>query len=224
METTDINNTTSGTTEPAEKNLVVDIDLNQKQLPAHEYGEGEEQDTTEIDEEDLEEVEEEEKPIRTVGRPTDFSQEMVDKAWEYIDSCKDEEVQEIKQESEEKGYVMYDNKLKVKIPTVGGLARYLRVARSTIYLWGEKHPEFSDIIEILGAEQEDRLINKGLGGDYNPTISKVLLSKHGYREKIDQDLTSGGKPIPIYGGQSVQNSGHDSDKKDIQPEEKNQGS
>jgi hypothetical protein len=37
------------------------------------------------------------------------------------------------------------------------------------------------------------------------------------------DLTSGGKelPTPIYAGQSIQVQGHDSDKEDIQTEEKN---
>lgn len=33
-----------------------------------------------------------------------------------------------------------------------------------------------------------------------------------------QDITSGGKPIPIYGGQSLSVQGHNSNEKDIQPE------
>lgn len=127
------------------------------------------------------------------GRPLEYSEEILKKAWEYLESCVDEEKQTVKQSSEK--YEMFDNKLKVKIPTKGGLARYLDVARETLYDWARKYPEFSDVMEAVGAEQEERLINNGLSGDYNPTIAKVLLSKHGYREGIDTDMTSVGKPL-----------------------------
>lgn len=130
------------------------------------------------------------------GRPTEYNEDILNKAQEYLNSCQDEDIQKVKQSNSEKGYEMYENKLKVNIPTIGGLARYLGVARSTLYLWKTEHSEFSDIIEQLSAEQEDRLINNGLSGDYNPTISKVLLSKHGYREGVDTDITTGGE-IPI---------------------------
>ena len=45
-------------------------------------------------------------------------------------------------------------------------------------------------MESLGAEQEDRLINNGLSGDYTSPISKLLLSKHGYSEKVEQEITN----------------------------------
>lgn len=77
---------------------------------------------------------------------------------------------------------MYTHKRVVKLPTYGGLAKYLKLNRDTIFEWVKIHPEFSDLIGDLMAEQEDRLINGGINGDYNPTISKVLLTKHGYRE------------------------------------------
>lgn len=125
------------------------------------------------------------------GRPTEYSEEYLNKARAYLDSCKDEEVQKVKQLNSEKGYEMYDNKLKVSIPTKGGLARYLGVNRDTLYDWSQKYGEFSDIMEAIGAEQEDRLINNGLSGDYNPTIAKVLLTKHGYREGIENTGENG---------------------------------
>ena len=82
----------------------------------------------------------------------------------------------------------------VKIPTIGGLALAINCARSTLYDWAAKYPEFSYIMEQLGANQENGLINKGLSGDYNPTISKVILTKHGYREGLDQ--TTNEKDLP----------------------------
>ena len=125
-----------------------------------------------------------------IGRPTDYSEEMLAKAREYISLCQDDEIE---RESKQ-GATVY--KIKAKLPTKGGLARYLGVARSTLYEWAGQHQDFSDIMEELGAEQEDRLINNGLSGDYNPTIAKVLLTKHGYREGIEQTGLDGKDLVP----------------------------
>lgn len=131
------------------------------------------------------------------GRPLEYNENILVKAKEYLASCIDEDKQVVKQVNTEKGYEMYDNKLVVKVPTKGGLAVHLGVARETLYAWAEKYPEFSDIMEQLGAIQEERLINNGLSGDYNPTIAKVLLTKHGYREGIDQTTNNKDLPTPI---------------------------
>ena len=47
---------------------------------------------------------------------------------------------------------------------------------------------FSNIFEKLMSEQEKVLVNKGLTGDYNSTIAKLILTKHGYSDKQDIDL------------------------------------
>lgn len=100
------------------------------------------------------------------GRPTDYSEEMVKRARKYFQICK-------------------DSRTTVRMPSKGGLAVFLDVSRDTLYEWAKNYPAFSDIMEMLGAEQERRLIDKGLSGEYNPTIAKVLLAKQGYREGID---------------------------------------
>ncbi len=130
-----------------------------------------------------------------VGRPTEYTSALLAKAQEYLAECEDEEVQVVKQSNSEKGYEMYDNRLKVKLPSIEGLARYLGVARSSIYLWADEHQEFSDILEAIKAEQAERLINNGLSGDYNSTIAKLILTKHGYSDKSETDLTSKGEKI-----------------------------
>lgn len=125
------------------------------------------------------------------GRPTDYSKDMLVKANEYIDSCIDSDIEENTEESQEPqahGGTLQrkrKNDIKVKLPTRGGLARYLGVSRDTLYEWAKVHEEFSYIMEILGSEQEDRLINMGLSGAYNPTIAKVLLTKHGYNDTVE---------------------------------------
>lgn len=117
------------------------------------------------------------------GRPTKYSKKTVDQALEYMDQCQDEDVQVVRQANEEKGYEMYENKLKVKLPSIEGLAAHLKVHRDTLYKWAEEYKEFSDILEQLRVVQAERLINNGLSGNYNPTITKLILSKHGYVEK-----------------------------------------
>jgi hypothetical protein len=126
-------------------------------------------------------------PKHPGGRPSEYSEEILTKAKEYLDSCEDETEKVVEMANEEKGYEKYRNKLKVNLPSVAGLAIYLEVARSTVYEWGEQHKEFSDILEKILAEQEKRLIENGLSGDYNPQIAKLVLGKHGYHDKQDVD-------------------------------------
>ena len=117
----------------------------------------------------------------TAGRPTDYNEKMLAKVKEYIALCEDKEVK---------------NKIKVKLPTVEGLASYINVNRDTIYEWCKVHKEFSDTIEGLREKQIDSLINNGLSGDYNSTIAKVLLAKHGYRDAQELTGAEGKSLIP----------------------------
>src|SRR4051794_13604447 len=121
------------------------------------------------------------------GRPSEYSEEILADARMYLNTCEDETEKVVEMANEEKGYEKYRNKLKVNLPSVAGLAIYLEVARSTVYEWADQHKEFSDILEDILAEQEKRLIENGLSGDYNPQIAKLVLGKHGYNDKQDVD-------------------------------------
>lgn len=96
------------------------------------------------------------------GRPTTYSQEILDKALEYFEVLPEDE----------------------KLHSIEGLSDYLDIARSTIYDWTsqEDKKEFSDIVDKILNKQGKTLINKGIVGEFNQSITKVLLSKHGYRE------------------------------------------
>lgn len=76
------------------------------------------------------------------------------------------------------------------IPSLAGLACYLGVARETLYDWKSKEKAFSDILNEILTLQERTLLNGGLSKDFNPIITKLVLSKHGYSDKVEQDVTS----------------------------------
>ncbi len=107
------------------------------------------------------------------GRPTEYNDNMLLKAQEYLASAHD--------------YVDNEGKFHVKIPKAAAMALHLGVARSTLYEWARLHPEFSDILERMNAMQEDRVIDRAAAGIYNSNIAKLLLGKHGYSE--EQHLT-----------------------------------
>lgn len=123
-----------------------------------------------------------------VGRPTEYSPTILKEARVYLDECQDDEEQILELDSTEKGYQKFKTKQVVNLPSIEGLARYLNVHRDTLYEWEKQYSEFSDILEQVRAEQAERLINKGLSGDYNSTITKLMLSKHGYVDKSETEL------------------------------------
>lgn len=131
-----------------------------------------------------------------MARPTKYNEQILIDTQKYIDECND--VYEVINKPRIDNDIAKDSQtvhFKVKIPTIEGLAFKLKVNKDTIYTWRKEHEEFSDLIEHLLAKQADVLINNGLSGDYNSVISKVLLTKHGYREGTDTDITSKGEKI-----------------------------
>ena len=84
------------------------------------------------------------------------------------------------------------------IPSVEGLALYINIARSTIYNWekDEDKTEFMDILEKINERQKQTLINKGLSGEFNSNITKLVLGKHGLSDKRELTGADGKDLIP----------------------------
>jgi hypothetical protein len=105
-----------------------------------------------------------------MGRHCELTDEVLEKAQKYAEG----------------GY----KSLGEVVPTIAGLAVHLDKTRPTMYEWAKLYPKFSYIIERLLANQELRLISGGLSSDMNSTIAKLILSKHGYSDKVEQDIKS----------------------------------
>jgi len=85
---------------------------------------------------------------------------------------------------------------KVKLPTMEGFSLFLDCAKSSLYEWAKENKEFSDALEKITIEQQKRLLDEGLAGNYNSTIAKLILSSnHGMSEKTQTDITSKGEKI-----------------------------
>jgi len=110
------------------------------------------------------------------GRPTDYDSDTLTKAIDYLECYTEDGSQ---------------------IPSVVGLCQYIGRGKTTIYRWrdDEDKVEFRDILEQIMEIQEVKLIQGGLSSTFNSTITKMMMTKHGYADKIEQDVTSGGKQL-----------------------------
>ncbi len=106
-----------------------------------------------------------------MARPTDYNQELLDKAQDYVEN-----------------YESYGD----AVPTIAGLACELDMHRETLYAWSkdESKTEFSDIFKKVQQAQERKLVNGGLAGGFNPAVTKMMLTKHGYSDKQEIDHSS----------------------------------
>ena len=78
-----------------------------------------------------------------------------------------------------------------KIPSIHGLAVFLGVDRTTIYQWvSDGNKELSNMLNYMKDLQAEKTLDNGLDGTFNPTICKLVLSKHGYHDNADKSGTS----------------------------------
>ncbi len=130
------------------------------------------------------------------GRPSKYDRKFIESVDKYLKDNQDD-VDVVEESTNEKtGRTRYESKTTVKLPTIEGFALYISVNKTTLYEWEKEHKEFSNALEKIRTEQKARLLNKGLSGEYNSTICKLVLSSnHGMSEKTDINFK--GKPIPI---------------------------
>ena len=71
-----------------------------------------------------------------------------------------------------------------------GMARAMGVHETTLQEWKKEadKPEISLLLQEVVDMQHDELLNNGLSGAYNSTITKLMLTKHGYHDKSESDV------------------------------------
>ncbi len=123
------------------------------------------------------------------GRPTKYSEEIVEKAQAYLDQfCGQQYEERMSQEFVEE-----------VIPSIEGLADHIQIARSTLYEWRDQEGKeaFSDILAAILERQCKLLMNQGLNGRFNPNIAKLALGKHGFSDKSETDVTTQGQSLNL---------------------------
>jgi|TARA_R110000737_G_scaffold100073_1_gene134028 hypothetical protein len=113
------------------------------------------------------------------GRPTSYNDEVLQMAKDYLN-------------------YFLDNKSEVNlippqvIPTAVGLCAYINIGTSTIHVWDkdEEKVEFRAVLDKIKQVQHVIALNGGMTGVYSAPIVKLLLTKHGYSDKSEQDIKS----------------------------------
>jgi hypothetical protein len=105
-----------------------------------------------------------------MARPTKWTKELEEQAYDYI-----------------RDYEQYGH----MIPSIEGLAIVLDLHRDTLYDWAKQESKgFSDILGKLLQMQQQKLIDGGLSNKFNSAITKLVLGKHGFHDKMEQDISS----------------------------------
>lgn len=85
------------------------------------------------------------------------------------------------------------------IPSLEGLASYIGVSVRTIHNWktDEAKADFLHICEGVMTLQSRFLINNGLLGVYSAPITKMMMVKHGYSDKVE-NINRNIEPKTVY--------------------------
>ena len=125
------------------------------------------------------------------GRPTSYSDELMIKAKQYLDYflCENSDIKLVPA-----GQV---------IPTAAGLCSHIGIGTSTAHIWekDDNKLDFREVLDNIKQVQHVIAINGGMAGTFNAPIVKLLLTKHGYHDKVEQDVkSSDGSMTPTFSG------------------------
>ena len=115
------------------------------------------------------------------GRPTKYSQELLEKAAHYA----------------EDGWKEVDH----PFPSIVGLCKVIQITSSTAHKWAHEDDdkqEFSDTLKIIQDNQHLETLHGAMKGDFSAPISKLVLHNHGYSDKSQQEISGpDGGPVEV---------------------------
>lgn len=109
------------------------------------------------------------------GRPVEYTEEAITKLPLYLEECL----------------------VKQSLPKRAGFALYLGISKSTLWEWEQKFEQLSNALKILDTVQEESIIDGALYNKMNAVIAKLLLSNHGYSDKIQTDNLNKNIDVPV---------------------------
>lgn len=127
---------------------------------------------------------------RGVGKPTKLTAEVVAKGHEYLQV-----------------WALLGVEL---IPTAPGLALHVGVSSRSCYSWESEpdksplHEQWFEVMRQMRDQQHQLLLAGGLGGKFNSNIAKLVLTKHGYHDRVQTDVNNPdgrleAKPVDLSG-------------------------
>lgn len=117
-----------------------------------------------------------------------YKPEYIQSVDEYLALCVDEELEYHKTRGEKSD--SFERRIKVKLPTKEGFAAFIGRTSHTVDAWEDKYPDFGKAVAKIKTTQREKLLENGLSGEYNPLITKLLLSAvHGLSEKTEVAAT-----------------------------------
>ena len=113
------------------------------------------------------------------GRPTDYTPDLVEKAWAYANG----------------GWAEVGD----PVPSIAGLACEIGISRETCHAWAkDETKEFSDILKAIAKSQERQLVRGGLSNAFNSSITTMMMTTHGYSDAVKNELSGpDGAAIPV---------------------------
>lgn len=130
-----------------------------------------------------------------VGRPSDYYPEVNQEMRDFFDTWPD--YIEIEEEVASGGRVVRVKTRKQNVPpTLNKFAIKLGTSRETLYEWSCKYPEFRHTYTHCKNIQEEFLCNKGLLGEYNQGITRLMLVNHTtMRDKMEVEASEDAKAL-----------------------------
>ena len=113
------------------------------------------------------------KEKKPVGRPSKYNESLQEQAEAYL----------------------YNWMERDSVPSRVGLCVWLGIVKSTSQEWERDYPEFSATLSAVETLQEYVTVNKGITGEFNSTIVKLILANHGYSDKQAVDHTTNGESM-----------------------------
>ena len=126
------------------------------------------------------------------GRPTDYRPEHVSRLENFLEQYEatyDSPVTKTSKDGEVTEYMVE----KANPPiTIKKIANHFGVTRSTIYLWAQTHPEFSDILKKKVDYNKEIVVENAIMGRYSQAYS-IFLSKNEFgmtdKQEVKHDVS-----------------------------------